>query len=148
MQTVRQLIDSLASGNPDKRFLEAAETGASLSYLELQRKCQWIARLLEHKGIGRGETAAFLMDNGLWTTCLFLGIMYSGRVVLPLNAVAGQDQLDYVIAHSQLKLLFCSDRYKDQYAGCFRQGHEFECLTWSEDEGATAGLDHSGQYRR
>ena len=140
MQTVRQLIDSLASNNPDKLFLEAAETGASLSYLELQQKCQWIARLLEHKGIGGGETVAFLMDNGLWTTCLFLGVMYSGRVVLPLNAVAGQDQLGYVVAQSQLKLLFCSDQYRAQYAGCFRQAHDFECLTWSEDEGAQQDL--------
>ncbi len=140
MQTVRQLIDSRALENPDKPFLEVAETGASLSYLELQEKCQWIARLLEHKGIGPGETVAFLMDNGLWTTCLFLGVMYSGRVVLPLNAVAGQDQLGYVIAHSRLKLVFCSDPYKVQYADCFRAGHDFECLAWSEDDGAQQDL--------
>ena len=134
-QTVRQLIDSLALENPNKRFLEVAETGAGLSYLELREKCRWIARLLEYKGIGRGETVAFLMDNGLWTTCLFLGVMYSGRVVLPLNAVAGQDQLKYVIAHSQLKLLFCAKQYETRYADCFRQEPGFEYLVCSEDEG-------------
>ncbi len=140
MQTVRQLIDSLALENPDKLFLEVAETGASLSYLELQKKCQWVARLLEHKGIGRGETVAFLMDNGLWTTCLFLGIMYSGRVVLPLNAVAGPDSLGYVIKHSRLKLALCSDPYRIQYADCFHTGQAFECLAWSEDDGPQQDL--------
>ncbi len=140
MQTVRQLIDSLALENPDKLFLEVAETGVGLSYLELQKKCQWITRLLEHKDIAPGETVAFLMDNGLWTTCLFLGIMYSGRVVLPLNAVAGQDQLGYVIEHSQLKLLFCSDSYQIQYADCLRARQGFECLAWSEDDGAQQDL--------
>ena len=140
MHTVRQLIDSLALKNPDKLFLQVAESGASLSYLELQQKCQWITRLLEHKGIGRGETVAFLMDNGLWSTCLFLGVMYSGRVVLPLNAVAGQDQIDYVIGFSQPKLLFCSDKYRNQYAVCFQDGQDFECLLWDEDEGPQADL--------
>ncbi len=140
VQTVRQLIDSRALQNPHKLFLEAAETGLSLSYLELQQKCRSIARLLEHKGIGHGETVAFLMDNGLWTTCLFLGVMYSGRVVLPLNAVAGPDQLGYVIAHSQLKLLFCSAAYRVEYADCLRQGSHFECLIEDEDKGAQQDL--------
>ena len=53
------------------------------------------------------------MDNGYWTTCLFLGVMYAGRVVLPLNAIAGSDQLGYTLEHSiGIAKKFISDALK------------------------------------
>ena len=35
-----------------------------------------------------------------------LGIMYSGMVQVPLNLVAGEDQLAYIIEHSGSKIIF------------------------------------------
>ena len=35
-----------------------------------------------------------------------LGIMYSGMTQVPLNLVAGEDQLAYIIEHSESKILF------------------------------------------
>ncbi len=35
-----------------------------------------------------------------------LGIMYSGMIQVPLNLVAGVEQLAYIIKHSESKILF------------------------------------------
>jgi acyl-CoA synthetase (AMP-forming)/AMP-acid ligase II len=37
-----------------------------------------------------------------------LGIMYSGMIQVPLNLVAGEEQLTYVISHSESKIIFAS----------------------------------------
>ena len=35
-----------------------------------------------------------------------LGIMYSGMINVPLNLVAGEEQLSFIIKHSEAKILF------------------------------------------
>ena len=140
-KSVKKLIDERASQFPEKVFLHVAETQQTLTYRELQENCRKLESMLDSKNIKESETVAFLMDNGLWTTCLFLGVMYSGRVVLPLNAVAGPDQLAYTIEHSELRLIFCSERYQEQYQGLFSsvKQSELSCgvVSSCEDDGPT-----------
>ena len=40
-----------------------------------------------------------------------LGIMYSGMIQVPLNIVAGEEQLSYVVNHSAAKIIFVSSKY-------------------------------------
>ena len=47
-----------------------------------------------------------LTENSLSGIQLMLGIMYSGMIQVPLNLVAGEDQLAYIIEHSESKILF------------------------------------------
>ena len=42
-----------------------------------------------------------------------LGIMYSGMIQVPLNLVAGEDQLAYIIEHSGSKILFSTKSNKE-----------------------------------
>jgi len=42
-----------------------------------------------------------------------LGIMYSGMIQVPLNIVAGDEQLSYVVNHSDAKIIFVSSKYLD-----------------------------------
>jgi acyl-CoA synthetase (AMP-forming)/AMP-acid ligase II len=55
-----------------------------------------------------------MLDNGLWTSKLFLGVMYSGRVIVPLNVVAGQAQLEHVLDHCDCDVLFVSEKYRER----------------------------------
>ena len=139
IQSVRRLIDERASQFPEKVFLHVAEIKQTLTYKELQENCQKVSAFLDSLNIKDSETVAFLMDNGLWTSCLFLGIMYSGRVALPLNAVAGPDQLDYTFKHSELKLVFCSKRYQKQYQNLLSTENQnllsFKVVESDENEG-------------
>jgi len=42
-----------------------------------------------------------------------LGIMYSGMIQVPLNIIAGEEQLSYVVNHSDAKIIFVSSKYLD-----------------------------------
>ncbi len=116
METVKQLVDEGATHHPDKVFLTIAESGDTLTWAQLQFHCCQINVLLEENNIERGATVAFLLDNGYWTTLLLLGVMYSGRIVLALNARSGQDALTYVVKHSDASLLLINATYKAKYS--------------------------------
>ena len=57
-------------------------------------------------GIGRGDKVALLMPNGYRTAILFLGVMYTGRTVAPLNLQAQPVHLHYVLEHADARLVY------------------------------------------
>ena len=52
------------------------------------------------------------MDNGI-AVQLFLGAMYGGLVAVPLNVNAGATQLSYMLDHSDAKIVFVGEAYRD-----------------------------------
>ncbi len=116
MYTVRSIIDARAELQPETVFQIAPEPGLELTYAGLRSTAHMLNRRLGGLGVAGGDKVGFLLDNGHWTTALFLGVMYAGRVILPLNAVAGPDQLSYVLSHSDAKVLFISGCYKEKFS--------------------------------
>jgi long-chain acyl-CoA synthetase len=49
-----------------------------------------------------------MMENGASAATIFLGAMYGGYVVSPINLHAQDAQLEYTLAHSQTRLVFAS----------------------------------------
>ncbi len=122
MQSVREIIDHGAITHPDRVFLLATESGnKQCTWLELQQHSQQISTLLEEENINEGETVSFILDNGYWTTLLLLGVMYSNRVILALNALSGPEALTYVTGHSDAKLIFANQKYQEKFASVFKQ---------------------------
>lgn len=116
MNTVRHLIDLQARQWPDGVFMIVPESGRTVTYAQLQQHAHRIATGLETMGIAQGDKAAFLLPNGYWSVMLFLGVMYSGRVIVPLNAVAGEAALSYIIEHSDSRIIFVDDQLHDRFS--------------------------------
>ncbi len=116
MTNIHSFIDQNALQQKNKPFLIAPETGRVMSYGQLQTHTRDITRMLDVIGIEKQEKVAFLLTNGYWTTALFLGVMYSGRVVVPLNALAGESALSYVIENSDCKVIFINTEYREKYS--------------------------------
>jgi acyl-CoA synthetase (AMP-forming)/AMP-acid ligase II len=114
MSTILTLVDKWAEERADKPFLIGPETGKTVSFARLREYIGEVDRRLSSAGIGKGEKVAFLMENGLWSAILFVGVMASGRVIVPLNAVSGDDQLRYVLDHSDSRLLFVTETYRER----------------------------------
>lgn len=100
MDNVRAVIDHMAATHVDKVFLVCPETGRQITYRELQDAVQQVALNLAWLGLRKGDKTAFMLHNGYATVMLLLGTMYGGFVVVPLNLVAGQRQIAYVLEHS------------------------------------------------
>jgi long-chain acyl-CoA synthetase len=64
---------------------------------------------------------ALLMHNGYQTCRLFIGAMYGGYCITPLNLLAQPSQLAYVLEHSDAEIVFVApdqvERLKQAAAG-------------------------------
>ncbi|MDH3387290.1 MAG: AMP-binding protein [Gammaproteobacteria bacterium] len=121
METVRECIEHHAAASPDRVFLIAPESGLTLSFRELKTAVDEVGAQLDRLGLGQGARVAFLLNNGYWTTRLFLGVMANNRVIVPLNAVAGNLQLVHVLDHSDSEVVFVAPEYRDKLAEIMAQ---------------------------
>jgi len=110
--TIRELIEQKARVAPEASFLINAETGRSLTFRELDQQSILLSNLLREAGLERGDKVAFLMDNGLFTAQLFLGAMYGGFVVVPLNVRAGVSQLSFTLDHCDAQVVYVDPEYR------------------------------------
>ena len=117
MRTIRRHIDERAASQPDSPYLIAPETGRTLTYADLQRESIALARYLLALGLKKGDTVSFMAHNGYQTARLFLGTMYGGFVVQPINLLAHSAQLEYVLEHSDTQVVFVAPEYRDRLDG-------------------------------
>ena len=126
-RTIRELIDWRAATQPDATYLIAPETARILTYADLQRDSQSLARYLRHLGLRKGDHVSFMLHNGYQAARLLLGAMYGGFVIQPINLLAQRSQLEYVLDHSETRAVFvaaeCHDRLRDALAHVARNVH-------------------------
>ncbi len=121
METVRACIEQHADATPARPFLIAPEVDKTLSFRELKAAVDDVGDHLDQLGIEQGAKVAFLLNNGYWTLRLFLGVMASNRIIVPLNAVAGTVQLVHVLGHSDTEVVFVAPEYRDKLAEIMAQ---------------------------
>jgi long-chain acyl-CoA synthetase len=110
--SIRALIQAQAASQPNAIYAVAAEPNAQrknqISYQELATDCNDIEATLQQHGLHTGNTVSIIMPNGLMTLRLLLGVMYSGMTVNPVNLLSQADQMQYVLEHSDCKLIFAN----------------------------------------
>jgi len=72
-----------------------------------------IGQRLIATGIERGSSIAIASPNSTASCLLFMAIVSSGFVAVPLNLVAGSAILAYTIEHSEAKFIFVADDCRD-----------------------------------
>ncbi|MBI4188699.1 MAG: AMP-binding protein [Chloroflexi bacterium] len=112
--TIRDIIDRQAEKQPDRLFLIAPEPGLKLTYRRLQHDSQSLGRHLIKMGLGKGDKVSFLLPNGYQTAKLFLGVMYSGLIVAPINLLAQQSHLEYVVEHSDTRIILATEDQRER----------------------------------
>ena len=105
-RTIRHWVDRRAAETPDATYLIAPETGRTLSFGGLRDASLRLAAFLAARGAAPGERVALLMPNGFQTCRLFIGVMYGGYCVTPINLLAQPSQLAYVLDHCDAKIVF------------------------------------------
>ena len=88
MTTFRDVIDTRARAQPDAPFLIAPEPGVTLTYADLARTSRAFAATMVANGVVPGEIVGFMLGNGVAAATVFLGAMYGGYIVSPINLLA------------------------------------------------------------
>ncbi|MDF1593380.1 MAG: AMP-binding protein [Desulfobacterales bacterium] len=112
MNTLRYMIDYQAGEYKDKTFMIAPEPGLFLSYEQLKSDSERLGKYLMSRGLHKGDKVSFMLSNGYQTAKIFLGAMYAGFVAAPLNLMAQSSLLEYVLNHSDARLVFCEEPYR------------------------------------
>ena len=107
LNTVRDYINFNSKKYPDINFITCPHTKSKISNKNLKINLDKLNYYLTvKKKQKKGSLICTLTENSLSGIQLMLGIMYSGMIQVPLNLVAGEDQLAYIIQHSETKILF------------------------------------------
>ena len=113
--TVTELVDQFAEETPNKNYLIDADLDLHVSYSQLQKDILNLGSYFEENNIKANDKVGFMLDNGYASVLLFIGAMYHGIVIVPLNVLAGSKQIKYTIDHSECKLIFSSDFYRKKF---------------------------------
>ena len=112
-KTIKELVDFNAKENPNDPFVLCPQTKTIITNLELKKNIEKIASHLQSLELKKGDSVCSVIENSLSSIYLMLGIMYAGMIQVPLNVVAGEEQLAYVLDHSDSNIVFSSDQYFD-----------------------------------
>ena len=119
--TIRDSVRHQAERQPDGIYLIAPEPDIHLRYAQLDKDSGLFGAYLLSLGITKGDKVSFLLSNGYQTVKIFLGVMYAGCVVAPLNLMAQPAHLEYVLEHSDTRLVFYSPDQRERLAAAVKK---------------------------
>jgi fatty-acyl-CoA synthase len=110
--------------HPEREALVFHEPGGAVvrwSYRELELEARRVGRAVLGTGAGKDSRVGILMGNRPEWVAAFYGVALAGAVAVPLNTYFEPPELDYVLRHSDAKLLLTQTRllghaYVDQLA--------------------------------
>ena len=104
------LLDGLARLPPDRpalTFYKGKTRAGHWTYGDLLGAVDRFARRLRDElGVRQGDRVAVLSPNRLEVPALFLAAMRLGAAVVPLNPTTPPADWDYILAHSEARLIF------------------------------------------
>ncbi len=121
METLRSLVDRFAQNRPQEVYLVAPEPGLQLTFAQLQADSRALSGSLLAMGLNKGDPVAFMLDNGYQTAKIFLGALYGGFTVTPLNVQAQPSHLAYMLRQSDTRIVFFSPHYRKRLAKSLSQ---------------------------
>ncbi len=111
--TIGQLLESVASKNPEKDALVYPDRGLRLSYEQFNNHCMDVAKGLMKLGIEKGEHVAIWATNRPeWLSCQFsTGKM--GAVLVTVNTNYQTAELEYLLKQSDSTTLILMEQFRD-----------------------------------
>ena len=113
LSTVRALVERQVRERADAVYALETDGPEQITFADLAARCQQVAALLRSHGALPGETVSLVMPNGLNTLQLLLGAMAGGWCVNPVNLLSSEEQMGYVLNHSDCTLVIASPEWAD-----------------------------------
>ena len=98
-----------AARHPDK--IAVIDDGGQVSYGELDRLANRLARALMLAGAQRGDRVALILPNGIPFLAIEMAVMRAGMVKVPLNIRFHADEVFYALVDCQPSVVFAHSDY-------------------------------------
>lgn len=103
-----ELLRMQAEALPDQVFIHI--DGESLTYRQVYEQAEQLARSMLASGIKQQDRVGVLMPNCTDFVIVFFAVQLIGAIVVPINARFKSHELGHVLSHSDIRLLFTTDR--------------------------------------
>ena len=107
--TINEALAQNAERHGDKVWLTDPETGKRVTWGEAHDRGMAAAGRLAALGAGPGESVAIASPNSIGSVMAFLGAALAGCRATPMNLVAGERTMAYVLGHSSSRLALVDD---------------------------------------
>lgn len=126
---IGELLERRAFLTPDKvGYVD--ELGESLTFRELDERCNQIANAFLNRGIAKGDRVGLLLMNSSEFLELFFALGKIGCVVVPLNWRLVADELEFILKDSgAIKLIF-SDEFAETVDELHQRGDKTDIQEW------------------
>jgi len=106
---------------PDKPAVVMAESGASMSYAELDAYAARLAKVLRSAGLEVGDRVAIAVENRLEYPALQWGAQYAGLYYVPISTRLKAEEVAYIVADSAAKAVLLTARTPDEIVAGLQQ---------------------------
>jgi len=114
--TLPELFKITASRYPQRACFTVFEPDrVSLNYTETLALIEAVARWLHNEGISRGDRVAVTGKNSPEWAIAYLGILFAGAVVVPIDYQLRIEEIDLLIKTSEAKILFIDEEKQGHY---------------------------------
>ena len=121
-KSIRTLVESSVSRTPGKPLF--AFKDQKVTYEEVLGSVNRIANGFLNLGVKKGDKVAILLPNCLEFPYCWLAANMIGAVMVPVNGRFVVDEIQYILNHSEAKLLVTSNQHKE-IIGKIRKGLPF-----------------------
>jgi len=146
-----QSIGLGAERSPEKDAVRCM--GKSLTYTELWRQVNSLARILQERGVSRGDRVGIYMNKSLESAVSLYGIMQAGAAYVPLDPFAPPSRLAFVIRDCGIKHVIAKPEKLTQLIEILEEAEGVkhvigiepdeslspECISWDDVRNAATG---------
>ena len=107
---IHEIFRQVAAENPDKVALQIKtdDLWQRFTYREVQELSLKVGAFLIKEGFKKGDFAGLILENRPEWGIIYLGLMYSGLVCVPLDPALSQQEIRNLISDSGSKIIFSS----------------------------------------
>lgn len=129
-----------AENKPDKTFVTMAETGHALTYGAAAREAAQVAGFLAGLGVGKGDTVAVFLPNGLDFVRAWLGISRLGAVMVALNTDLKGAFLEHQLENCEAAIAIVAPDFAARFTDLAERLTCLRTLAVTGDGGATGAF--------
>lgn len=110
-KVISEYFEEQAEKNPDT--VAVIFENQDLTYGELNKKANQLARLLREKGVGQGSFVGIMLERSLEMIVGILAIEKAGGAYLPIDPRYPNERINYILEDSGAELLLSNKKFDD-----------------------------------
>ncbi|HEX8560263.1 MAG TPA: amino acid adenylation domain-containing protein [Pyrinomonadaceae bacterium] len=111
-----ELFEARADAEPDA--VAATCGGAALTYGELDRKADRLARRLRAEGVGTGSLVGVCLEHSLEEVVAVLGALKAGAGYVPLDPGHPARRISFIVADAGVSVVLTQRKYAEMLSAC------------------------------